>query len=324
MSLDDLDRTLTNRLQKDFPLVARPFAELAARTGTSEDELIERVSKLKSSGLIRVIGPVVDARSLGYGSTLVAMKVTRTKIGQAEQAIAGHAGISHAYERTHDFNVWLTVAVAPGADIGREVDCLKQSTGASEAMSLPATRVFKIGVFFDMTGEGADPAGPNPPAGRGTLSLSHLERTVLNVLQQDLPLAGEPFAAMAMEAGVSPDQFLAAVRSLRERGVIRRFGAAVNHHRAGFTSNVMSCWAVPPERVDEPAAAMVAAPDVSHCYERLTNVSWRYNLFAMIHGRHREDCEAVVARIAAATGLDDYALLYTVREIKKTRVKYLA
>ncbi len=322
MPLDDLDRTLINGLQKDFPLVARPFGALAVRLGTDERDVLRRVEDLKSQGLIRQIGPVVDGRRLGYRSTLLAMKIDAQDIPRTEKAIAAHNGISHAYERNHDFNVWVTLAVPSAEDIEAAVADLQLATGATEAVSLPAVRVFKIGVFFDMTSEGETMPGAVPEAERAPAVLSSIETKVLNVLQTDLPLVEEPFAVLGARAGLDAGGFLSVVGTLRDKGVIRRFGASVNHHRAGFASNVMSCWAVTPAGIERAAAVMSASAAVSHCYERCIGRTWRYNLFAMVHGHSTDECEATVSGIASATGIDDHASLHTVREIKKARLKY--
>ena len=76
------------------------------------------------------------------------------------------------------------------------------------------------------------------------------------------------------------------------------------------------------ERLDECGQAMAAFRGVSHCYQRPTYPDWPYNLFSMTHGRTKADCEAVLAAVGAETGLDEYSVLYSTKEYKKTRVSY--
>jgi DNA-binding Lrp family transcriptional regulator len=104
---------------------------------------------------------------------------------------------------------------------------------------------------------------------------------------------------------------------------MRRFGAAVNHRKAGFAANAMTCWAAPPEKVVAAGQKLASWREVSHCYERKTNPLWRYNLFAMIHAHTEEACREIAAKVSAQTGLTDYVMLFSTREFKKTRVKYL-
>ena len=143
------------------------------------------------------------------------------------------------------------------------------------------------------------------------------------MLQKDLPLTSAPFDAIATEARMDVTDFLTQCQSLIQRRVIRRFGAAVNHVKTGFQANAMTCWVAPPEVVDSAGRQIASLPEVSHCHERKTNSHWPRNLFAMIHGYTKEECHTVASRVAAETGLEDYLMLFSTREFKKTRVKYL-
>ena len=98
----------------------------------------------------------------------------------------------------------------------------------------------------------------------------------------------------------------------------------MNHRKAGFWGNGMACWAVPEERVDEIGPRLAALAEVSHCYERATNPEWPHNMFAMIHGRAHEDCERIAGQVSDELGLDAPLLLFSTREFKKERVRYLA
>ena len=271
-----------------------------------------------------MIGPVTDSRSLGFHTTLVGMKVADANLEQAEQVIAGHPGVSHGYERDHPFNVWFTLALPPASNIETELQELTRSAGAEITVSLPAVRVFKLGAYFDIeeNGQTASAAhGESPLAER--LDLSPADKRIINQLQQDLPLVAAPFAAMAEGAGLDTEQFLAGCRSLQERGIIRRFSACINHRKAGFTANTMCCWVAPPDKIDTAGQALASLKEVSHCYERSRNGHWQYNLFAMIHCRSREQCREIVEKVSGETGLNEYALLCSTKEFKKTRVKYL-
>lgn len=155
------------------------------------------------------------------------------------------------------------------------------------------------------------------------VELSQRERLIIRELQQDLPLVAMPFNGMATQLNMAVTDFLVGCQSLLQRGIIRRFGAAINHHRAGFRANAMACWTVPSDMVATIGQKLASLREVSHCYERQTNALWHYNLFAMIHGRAREACQRVAANISRRVGLKDYILLFSTREFKKTRVRYL-
>jgi len=96
----------------------------------------------------------------------------------------------------------------------------------------------------------------------------------------------------------------------------------MNHRTAGFKANAMGVWAVPEDRLDVLGPTMAGFALVSHCYRRPTYPDWPYSVFTMVHGQNGRDCEATIAAIRDETGIDDYALLWSVKEYKKTRVRY--
>ncbi len=326
MYRDSIDRRLLNLVQAEFPLTREPYADLGLRLGIDGDEVTQRIEQLKAKGIIRQIGPVLDARRLGYQTTLVAMRVVESQLDKAERLIVEHPGVSHGYQRDHHFNLWFTLAVPPAADINTEVQQLTGPIEAEAVFALPAVKVFKIGAYFDVTGNGQRTTSIPRQPGRvlpDKVELSWTDRWVINELQQDLALVPIPFATLAARSGMDEDYFLAQCRSLLQRGIIRRFGAAVNHRKAGFKANAMTCWVAPPDTVDAAGRELASLPEVSHCYERKTNPLWQYNLFAMVHSDTREACQDLVNKISRRIGLTDCILLFSTRELKKTRVKYV-
>jgi DNA-binding Lrp family transcriptional regulator len=79
---------------------------------------------------------------------------------------------------------------------------------------------------------------------------------------------------------------------------------------------------VPQDRVLEIGREMAATRGISHCYERPTYADWPYALFTMAHGRSKEECDAILDSIAAKTGIDERATLYSSTEYKKVRMLY--
>lgn len=218
---------------------------------------------------------------------------------------------------------WLS---PPTADMETELERLTSPINAEAVFALPAIKLFKLGAYFDMGGDGQRTASTgaqsdNIPSQKAELSLT--DRLVINEIQQDLPLVPAPFTAVAERLGMSVEEFLAHCQSLLQRGIMRRFSVSVNHRKAGFKANAMACWVAPPEKVDALGRKLAALREVSHCYERKTNPLWRYNLFAMIHGHTKEVCQEIANKVSDETGLRDYVLLFSTKEFKKVRVKYL-
>lgn len=325
MEMDRTDRELLNRIQSRFPLTEEPFASLGEQLDIGEEEVIGRIARLKENGMVRLIGPIMEARRLGYRTTLVAMSLNGDRLEAAARVIGEHPGVSHSYEREHRLNLWFTLAVPPKSDMEAELDRLTGPLGADQCFSLPARKLFKINACFDVGGNGQTTAagnGQKDTALARKTELTEKEKAAVNALQQDLPLKSSPFDEMAGEAGMSTEDFLALGRSLLERGIVRRYGASLNHRRAGFTANGMACWKVPAGKVDTAGKNLASLKEVSHCYERATNELWEYNLFAMIHGKARETCREIADRATRDNGLSDYVLLFSTREFTKKRIKY--
>lgn len=152
--------------------------------------------------------------------------------------------------------------------------------------------------------------------------IDEADKRVISLIQGDLPLQETPFAPLAAEAGMSEGEFLLRVRSLKDRGVIRRFGATLRHQEAGFNSNAMIAWRVPEGRVDEVGEKLACYREVTHCYHRRPQGEWKYNLYTMVHGENREDCRLVAERMSREIGVDEYVLLFSEREFKKTSMEY--
>ncbi len=146
--LDDLDRAILNEIQSQFPLVSRPYAEVARRVGASEAEVLGRVQAMFDSGVIRRIGANFTSRKLGYTSTLVAARVPPEQLGKFVQAVNHYPGVTHNYLRRHHYNVWFTLISDSEARLQQILAEISRETGVEEILSLPARKIFKIKVDF--------------------------------------------------------------------------------------------------------------------------------------------------------------------------------
>ena len=152
---------------------------------------------------------------------------------------------------------------------------------------------------------------------------SQQQRDILRIVQKDLPDSLTPFADIARETGTSEEEVLDLLRTLKEEGVIRRFGASIKHQRAGWSANAMVGWIVGEDEVDELGRKAAEHPHVSHCYYRPSAVEdWPYELYTMIHGRSSEECSAVLEELKQMLGKSDYLVLHTIRELKKISPTY--
>jgi len=154
--------------------------------------------------------------------------------------------------------------------------------------------------------------------------MNAIDEKIVRATQAGLPLVSEPYAAISREIDISEEEVLLRMKRMLADGRIRRIGAVPNHYALGYTANAMSVWDVADEAVDELGRKVGALAFVSHCYRRPRRLpDWRYNLFAMVHGKSREDTQVQIERIKNLIGgmLSSSDVLYSTRILKKTGLR---
>ena len=148
--MDEIDKAILNRIQSDFPITSQPYLAIADELNLTENDVLERVSRLKEMGIIRRIGGNFVPAKLGYVSTLCAARVPEDKIEHFADVVNRFPGVTHNYLRENSFNVWFTFIAASMEEIEQNLKEIEQETGITEILNLPATRVFKIKAQFDV------------------------------------------------------------------------------------------------------------------------------------------------------------------------------
>jgi DNA-binding Lrp family transcriptional regulator len=327
--LDATDKLLLNLLQSSFPLEREPFASVAQRAELPVDEVQARTQRLLDERIIREITPIFDTRALGYASMLVAAKVDSEHPQRAAQIINAHPGVSHNYLRTHEFNLWFTIATPPDSELGLDgtLEVLQKKTAAESIRQLPTLTLFKINMNLEMeqgTEALAATVDAAPPRELEAQPYDDTDVAVIRAVQGAMAVTDRPYDGPAERVGMPVERFLEYLRQMVERKLLRRVAAILYHRRAGFSANGMGVWRVPEDRVLEVGSRMAAVRGISHCYQRPTYPDWPYSVFTMAHGRSKEECDAVLDRIADEHGLhgDDRAVLYSSTEFKKVRLLY--
>lgn len=148
--MDDIDKKILNEIQSNFPIARRPYHELGKRINIPENEALERVKKLQSEGIIRRIGANFNSRKLNFTSTLCAARVPKGKIEKFVEVVNGYEGVTHNYLRNHDYNIWFTFIAPDASFISKALGKISDSTGVNDILNLPAVRMFKIKVDFEV------------------------------------------------------------------------------------------------------------------------------------------------------------------------------
>lgn len=323
--MDDLDKEILNEIQWTFPLVAKPYDEIARKFHVEPQTIKSRLTHLKETGILRQLSAIFDTRKLGYKSSLVAMEIESEKLEQVAQQINRHPGVSHNYERDHQFNLWFTLAVPPNSDLETEIDKFRKIPGIIKIRMLPTLQLFKIGVKLDMVDGKKHEVKPSEKKKQikdVKFSPTEDDKEFIRELQKDLEITDRPFLGAAQKLNMTEQQIFEKLQYYEEIGVMRRYAAILRHRDAGFTANGMIVWNVPKERIDEVGDRLGAFPQVSHCYQRPVYPDWPYNVFSMIHCKSRSEAKEMAQTIQSQINVNDYTILFSSREFKKTRVEY--
>jgi len=152
--------------------------------------------------------------------------------------------------------------------------------------------------------------------------LSKLDKSIISLISRDIPLVKEPFRNLSLKLGIKQEVLLKRLKFYKEKNLLRKFCASLNHRKIGFAYNAMVVWNIPDKLIDQAGSLMAAFPQVSHCYQRGKALDWNYNLYSMIHGKSKKECLDVVRSIYRKIGCKDYKLLFSSEEYKKTAALY--
>jgi siroheme decarboxylase len=154
------------------------------------------------------------------------------------------------------------------------------------------------------------------------MKITNLDKKIISLLQGDMPLGEKPFALLAGDLNLTEDNLLERVQGYLECGLMRRLGAILRHRQAGFAANALCCWCVPEDLAEKTGSIMGMFPEASHVYQREAYPEWPYNFYTMLHGKSQDDLTRIVEKMSKLTGIKDYMMLETLREFKKTSMRY--
>jgi DNA-binding Lrp family transcriptional regulator len=320
-----LDFALLNGVQREFPLVERPYAVLATRLRTSETAVRATLGRLIEEGSVSRVGAVFAPRRVG-ASTLAAMAVPPHLLDAVAARVGACREVNHSYEREHALNLWFVATAADEAALARALAGIERAAGIG-VLSLPLVAEYHIDLGFDLTGQvrmARRAMVRHRDAVRPALDPS--DRALVAALAPGLRLVAEPFAALAARAGLQDARdVLDRLGRWTQAGIVRRFGVVLHHRALGYVANAMCVWDVPDDAADAIGRALAREPAITLCYgRRRGGARGPYDRYCMIHGRSRDEVLAALRAIAARHGLDAYAgaVLFSRRAFKQRGADY--
>ena len=288
--LDWLDRQLLDAYERDFPVCAMPFAEMARRFHCQGNEVLQRLAGLLRRGVVSRIGPVFTPGRVD-ASTLVAMAVPRARLDSLARWVRRHRAVHHVHEREHEFNLWFVLAAANAGALYETLVDIRRRTGL-EVLDLRLERDYHVGLGYppwrrSLSGcpavAGMDSPGRHPP-------LDASDRRLAEIVRDGLSLTARPYAVVAERAGLSEAQVMERLGRLLREGVVKHMGMVVRHHELGYRANALVAFDVPCARVDIVGERLAQDAPVSGCYRRTRRApNWPYNLYCTVHGRNRAE-----------------------------------
>lgn len=322
--MDALDFRLVNEFQRDFPLEAQPFAEIAWRLCTDEEAVMAALQRLQSEGVVSRVGAVFAPRRVG-ASTLAALAAPPGQLEAIAARVSSRPEVNHNYEREHRYNLWFVVTARDERHLAETLASIEEDTGC-QVISLLLEHEFYIDLGFDLAGVCKAPCTARRIEPGDLRALSSQEQKLMGALQRGLELVPRPFARLGQQAGLEELEVIAMLKQWRGEGLIKRFGVVVRHHELGYTANAMVVWDLPDGEVERVGSLLAAEPEVTLCYQRRRHrPEWPYNLFCMIHGRERGGVERAVASLRTRFGLETYpqAILFSRRRFKQRGARYV-
>jgi DNA-binding Lrp family transcriptional regulator len=324
--IDHDDARLIDRLQLALPLTERPFADTGAALGLSEGAVIDRLDGMLKSGVLTRLGPLFQIERAGGQFILAALEVPPERLTEVSKQVNELPEVAHNYLREHRLNMWFVVAAETPEVAWATCDRIEAATGLP-VHAFHKEREFFVGLYLPLLTPAQLAAPPSPPPqghGHATHQLDSDDRALMAATQAGLPLLPRPYDSVAALLGTTGPAVRQRLANLLAAGVVRRIAAVPNHYRLGYIANGMSVWDVDDEQVDRLGELIGSQPAVSHCYRRPRKPGvWRYNLFAMLHGHHREEVLAQAERVAALLGpaCRAHDVLFSSAILKKTGLR---
>ncbi|WP_238375191.1 Lrp/AsnC family transcriptional regulator [Vulcanisaeta thermophila] len=320
MELSDKDRELLMELQYNFPIVRRPFYEIAMKVGVTEDWVLGRVRDFVRMGIIRRIGALVNYKSRGLVAALVGVEVPGDLVHRVAEAVNADPMVTHNFLRDYKpYNLWYVTKARSREELKNKVLNMLGRFGLENYVILFAIRTYKIDVKFDLM-RGVSRAKWNLlPEEVPPIESTGLPSEFFRMIRS-IEVKPEPFNDIARFVGKSVDELGDLIMELKRVGVIRDFYATLDPESIGFRENAMVVFSIEPDRCGEVASI----EEATHVVHRETVPGkWPYDCYFMIHGVSKEVIESTVSARLGGLGVRDYRLLYSIENLLPTMARRL-
>lgn len=137
------DARLLTRLHGGLPLTDRPFADVAAELGWTEDTVIERLHHMLAQGVLTRFGPLFQIERAGGQFVLAALAVPQDRFDTVAAQVNALPEVAHNYRRDHVLNMWFVVAAESAEQAAAALARIERDTGLA-VYAFPKEREFFV------------------------------------------------------------------------------------------------------------------------------------------------------------------------------------
>lgn len=146
--MDDIDKTIINRLQQGFPICEAPYRRVADQLGITEADLLNRLQNLLADGVLSRFGPMYHAEQMGGALTLAALKVPDERFEEVTEIVNGFPEVAHNYARNHSLNMWFVLATERPEQVQDVIGQIERQTGLS-VYNMPKISEYYVGLQLE-------------------------------------------------------------------------------------------------------------------------------------------------------------------------------
>ncbi|OQA58215.1 MAG: hypothetical protein BWY42_00177 [Candidatus Omnitrophica bacterium ADurb.Bin277] len=323
--VDEKDRLLLSLLQKGIPFIGRPFAVLGAKAGMDGADAILRIEKMRREGLLTDIRAFWDPQAFRYQGAWAAMKFSKNDFEVLSRTVYQHPGVVYGLERDHDLNFWFFLTAPAGHDLEAHFRILRKQTYPEASIFLPLRKVLKgNNLLSSLTGRGSEGfieqgekrRGVQPPP----LTLDELR--LIRLMQEPLLLTDEPFRKISESMNVPEAIALNLLGGFAQKGYLKRIGAYLESRGPGRDPRHLVVWQIAEEKLEKVRGFFEEFPEIVYADSRPGYPVFPYTVSMLIRAGSLGELGIFVKQIEARIGQWPHRIIATIREIKKTPVRY--
>jgi len=320
---DETVSPLISALAEGLPLTLRPYADVGARVGMSEAEVISALRSLRSQRVLVRIGAAFLPGAFGYETALGAVAVPEDRLDAAASYLGTLPSVTHVFEMEDRYPLWYAILAPSRVRLEvAEAEIAGRVAAADRYRVLP-DEVFKVTGSFDADGV---PEPPEPVPEESAWGLDRDEKALVRLIQGEFPLVQRPFSDLAItlgECGYDVDErwALGQVQSLVLAGAVRGIEATIRTREEPLRL-ALTVWLCPDDHASH-GRVIGSFSEVLHCFTRRVPGAG-IAVLALVEVADRAALDRAIDRIRVAADLEPPRVLYPVQEFKRAPMRFFS